>query len=122
MNAGNSRIDDQVGATPAEVAADEMEFAYALARMAKALAHPTRVEIVCFLLEQGECVCGDIVQRLPLVQSTVSQHLKQLREAGLVSGRRERCRTVYRANPAAFIQLRLLVGALADEQVSAENE
>jgi hypothetical protein len=52
MNAGNSRIDDQVGATPAEVAADEVEFAYALARMAKALAHPTRVEIVRFLLEQ----------------------------------------------------------------------
>lgn len=98
------------------------EFARALARMAKALAHPARVEIVRFLLEGGECMCGDIVGRLPLVQSTVSEHLKQLREAGLISGRREQCCMVYCANPAAFEHLRLLVGRLVGAQARTASE
>jgi ArsR family transcriptional regulator len=59
-----------------------------LAVLAKALGHPARVQIVRFLLQQGDdtCVCGDICEALPLAQSTVSQHLKILKEAGLISG------------------------------------
>ena len=57
-----------------------------LANMAKALGHPARVAIVEFLLQQKECVCGDIVSELPLAQATVSQHLKELKAAGIIKG------------------------------------
>lgn len=57
-----------------------------LARYAKALAHPARVAILRILLERQSCICGDIVEELPLSQSIVSQHLKELKEAGLIKG------------------------------------
>ena len=57
-----------------------------LARYAKALAHPARVAILNLLAKKQACVCGDIVEELPLSQSTVSQHLKELKEAGLIKG------------------------------------
>jgi len=52
----------------------------------KALGHPARIAIVEFLIKKQACVCGDIVEDLPLSQSTVSQHLKELKEAGLIKG------------------------------------
>src|SRR5687768_2042198 len=57
-----------------------------IARYAKALAHPARVAILNLLIKRQACVCGDIVDELPLSQSTVSQHLKELKEAGLIKG------------------------------------
>lgn len=57
-----------------------------IAKYAKALAHPARVAIIKFLIKKQTCVCGDIVDELPLSQSTVSQHLKELKEAGLIKG------------------------------------
>jgi predicted transcriptional regulator len=57
-----------------------------MAEMAKALSHPARIEILNFLLTADSCVCGDIVSNLPLSQSTVSQHLKALKDAGIVKG------------------------------------
>lgn len=70
----------------------------ALARLAKALGHPARAAIVRFLLAGGECICGDIVDRLPLAQATVSQHLKVLREAGWITGEVDGPRVCYCAN------------------------
>lgn len=57
-----------------------------IAKYAKALAHPARVAILQLLIKKQVCVCGDIVDELPLSQSTVSQHLKELKEAGLIKG------------------------------------
>ena len=57
-----------------------------IAKYAKALSHPARVAIINVLLKKQACVCGDIVDELPLAQSTVSQHLKELKEAGLIKG------------------------------------
>ncbi len=57
-----------------------------LAVVAKALGHPARVAILEYLAKTNACVCGDIVDVLPLSQSTVSQHLRELKEAGLVNG------------------------------------
>jgi DNA-binding transcriptional ArsR family regulator len=57
-----------------------------LANIAKALGHPARLAIVEFLLKQKECFCGDIVSELPLAQATVSQHLKELKTAGIIKG------------------------------------
>jgi DNA-binding transcriptional ArsR family regulator len=57
-----------------------------LAVLAKALGHPARVAILQFLIKSKACVCGDIVDELPLSQSTVSQHLSELKKAGLIKG------------------------------------
>ena len=57
-----------------------------IAKFAKALSHPARVAIIKLLLEKKSCICGDIVEDLPIAQSTVSQHLKELKEAGLIKG------------------------------------
>jgi DNA-binding transcriptional ArsR family regulator len=58
----------------------------ALAMLTKALGHPARIAILQFLIRTKSCVCGDIVDELPLSQSTVSQHLKELKNAGLIKG------------------------------------
>ncbi|MBL7948360.1 MAG: winged helix-turn-helix transcriptional regulator, partial [Bacteroidia bacterium] len=66
-----------------------------IAKYAKALGHPARVAILRLLLKRQACVCGDIVDELPLSQSTVSQHLKELKNAGLIKGEIEGVRTCY---------------------------
>jgi DNA-binding transcriptional ArsR family regulator len=57
-----------------------------VASLAKALGHPARVAIIEYLLKVDSCICGDIVNELPLSQPTVSQHLKELKSAGLIKG------------------------------------
>jgi DNA-binding transcriptional ArsR family regulator len=57
-----------------------------IAKYAKALGHPARIAILELLVKKQACICGDIVDELPLSQSTVSQHLKELKEAGLIKG------------------------------------
>lgn len=69
--------------------------AESLAAMCKALGHPARVMIVKYLNRIDRCLCGDIVDILPLAQSTVSQHLKCLKEAGLIIGEVEGPKTCY---------------------------
>jgi ArsR family transcriptional regulator, arsenate/arsenite/antimonite-responsive transcriptional repressor len=69
-----------------------------IADLAKALSHPARIKIMHVLLEKQRCVCGDIVDELPLSQSTVSQHLKELKRVGLIDGEIEGPRTCYCIN------------------------
>ena len=69
-----------------------------IAQYAKALAHPARVAILQLLLKRDACICGDIVDELPLSQSTVSQHLKELKESGLIKGEIEGAKTCYCIN------------------------
>jgi len=57
-----------------------------IAKIAKALGHPARVAIIEYLMKVNTCICGDIVNELPLAQPTVSQHLKELKNAGLIKG------------------------------------
>lgn len=77
--------------------------------MARALGHPHRIAILRCLLERQTCFCGDMVQILPVAQSTVSQHLKKLKEAGWIQGEIEGPRTCYCINPAAVSKLRRLL-------------
>ena len=84
----------------------------ALARMAKALGHPARVAIVRMLARRGECVCGAIVADLPLSQATVSQHLKVLKQAGIVRGELDPPRVCYCLDPAAIERLEALIRGL----------
>ena len=66
-----------------------------IAVYAKALSHPARVAILQLLIKKQSCICGDIVEELPLSQSTVSQHLKELKEAGLIKGDIDGARVCY---------------------------
>jgi DNA-binding transcriptional ArsR family regulator len=66
-----------------------------LAGTARALAHPVRIRILRILAERGVCICGEIVRLVPLSQSTVSQHLKALKRAGLIKGEVEGPKTCY---------------------------
>jgi DNA-binding transcriptional ArsR family regulator len=66
-----------------------------IARYARALANPARVAILQLLIKKQACICGDIVEELPLSQSTVSQHLKELKEAGLIKGEISGTRVCY---------------------------
>ena len=66
-----------------------------LAKYAKALGHPARIAILKFLAGKPTCQCGDIVEELPLSQSTVSQHLKELKEAGLIKGEIDGAKVCY---------------------------
>jgi ArsR family transcriptional regulator len=83
-----------------------------LARFARALGHPARVQILRLLVRRESCVCGDIVNELPLAQSTVSQHLKVLKEAGLIRGEVDGPRVCYCVEPAALRRLKALVGGI----------
>ena len=73
-----------------------------LAAFAKAIAHPARIAILKVLAQHNECICGEIVEILPLAQSTVSQHLKELKNAGLINGTIDGPRSCYCINWKAF--------------------
>jgi len=83
-----------------------------LAAMAKALGHPTRVKILRLLAARSACVTGDLVAELPLAQSTVSEHLRILREAGLIQGEIEGPRTSYCVNRVGLAALQRAVLSL----------
>lgn len=84
----------------------------AIATLAKALAHPIRVQIVRILARSSGCVCGDLVEQLPVAQSTVSQHLKVLKEAGLIQGTIDGPRVCYCIDPEGLRRLRVLISGL----------
>jgi DNA-binding transcriptional ArsR family regulator len=69
-----------------------------LAAFAKALSHPARIAILNVLAKRNECICGEIVEVLPLAQSTVSQHLKELKTAGLITGEMDGPKSCYCIN------------------------
>jgi DNA-binding transcriptional ArsR family regulator len=77
-----------------------------LAKYAKALAHPARISILQLLLKRQTCICGDLVNELPIAQSTVSQHLKELKKAGLIKGEVEGTAVCYCIDETAFKKAR----------------
>ena len=72
-----------MGATKTEYFTDQQN---QIATIAKAMGHPARIAIIEYLMKANECICGDIVNELPLAQPTVSQHLKELKNAGIIKG------------------------------------
>lgn len=83
-----------------------------LAAACKALSHPARLAILQTLAQRGSCICGEIVDVMPLSQATVSQHLKVLKEAGLITGTVDGPRSCYCIDPAAMSNLRETFGEL----------
>jgi DNA-binding transcriptional ArsR family regulator len=83
-----------------------------LAVIAKALGHPARIAILQFLANQKSCVCGDIVDQLPLSQSTVSQHLKELKKVGLIKGEIEGPSVCYCLDEKTILRASKILGEL----------
>lgn len=85
----------------------------AIATLAKALGHPARVAIVEYLIRVDTCICGDIVNELPLAQPTVSQHLKELKNAGLIKGEVEGNAVCYCIDEKAIGKLQSYFASIA---------
>jgi DNA-binding transcriptional ArsR family regulator len=85
-----------------------------MAKFAKALGHPTRLEILRLLSTQSCCFTGDLVEVLPIAQSTVSQHLKELKKAGLIQGEIEAPKIKYCINMENWRKAKLLFSAFFD--------
>lgn len=83
-----------------------------LAALCKAVAHPARVRILRLLTRRSTCICGEIVDELDLAQSTVSQHLKIMKEAGLIQGEVDGPRVCYCLSPRVLRRFKALVGSL----------
>ena len=83
-----------------------------LARLAKALGHPVRNAILRLLRQHGQCICGEIVDQLPVAQATVSQHLQVLREAELLQGEVDGPRVCYCDNPKTLKRFQTLLEKL----------
>lgn len=93
-----------------------------IAAYAKALAHPARIAILQLLVKKQSCICGDIVDELPLSQSTVSQHLKELKAAGLIKGETEGTRICYCIDEKEWNQAKQYLGIFFDAYVPVKNK
>lgn len=83
-----------------------------LAQLAWGIAHPARVRLLRILIARKSCVCGELVEQMPLAQSTVSQHLKILKEAGLVQGEIDGPKVCYCVNKEGLARLKELIAGL----------
>jgi len=86
----------------------------AMARICKAMGHPIRMQIIEFLKAEKQCYCGQIVNRLPLAQSTVSQHLKSLKDAGVIIGEVEGPGICYCLNRSLLRQFKISLAKFID--------
>ncbi|NSL89320.1 winged helix-turn-helix transcriptional regulator [Chitinophaga sp. Mgbs1] len=93
-----------------------------IANMAKALAHPARIAILQYLVKKNACVCGDLVEELGLAQATTSQHLKELKNAGIIQGTIEGVSICYCINPAVWKQYRELFNCFFKDVTLAGNK
>ena len=101
---------------------DQIDADDELARLAKALGHSLRVRIVRLLAKRTTCVCGELVGELPVAQSTVSQHLKILNQAGLIRGTIDGPRVCYCLEPDALKRLRELVNDLPEPEQGSSSQ
>ncbi|MGR3811323.1 ArsR/SmtB family transcription factor [Jiulongibacter sp. NS-SX5] len=85
-----------------------------LARVAKVLAHPARIAILDHLVAANACINSDLVQELGLAQATISQHLRELKEVGLIQGNIEGVSVSYCINPVKWAEIKTLLGSFLD--------
>ena len=92
-----------------------------IAILAKALGHPARIAIMEYLMSVDTCICGDIVNVLPLAQPTVSQHLKELKNAGLIKGNIEGTAICYCIDESALEMLQSYFAVIANKLLNKKN-
>ena len=93
-----------------------------LAKYAKALSHPARIAILNLLLKKQSCICGDIVDELPISQSTVSQHLKELKDAGLIKGEIEGVSVCYCIDEIQWNKAKTMIADFLDKAVMTNTK
>ena len=91
-----------------------------IADLAKAFAHPARVAIIQHLLKEKSCVCGDLVDVLPLAQATVSQHLKELKQIGILRGEINPPRVCYCINEVVWRETKAIFAGIFEEEVKPD--
>jgi predicted transcriptional regulator len=96
-----------MGVTKSEIFTEEQN---KLAQLLKALAHPARIAILQQIIKSNTCICGDLVEELGLAQATISQHLKELKNAGLIQGTIEGVSVCYCINPESWKMLENEIG------------
>ncbi|HEY0054613.1 MAG TPA: metalloregulator ArsR/SmtB family transcription factor [Pedobacter sp.] len=97
-----------MGLTKTEIFSEEQN---KLAVLLKAIAHPARIAILQEIINSKSCICGDLVNELGLAQATISQHLKELKNAGLIQGTIEGVSVCYCINPESWKELKKALGA-----------
>jgi len=107
-----------MGATKTEHFSDRQN---EIATLMKALGHPARIAIIDHLLRTGMCICGDIVNELPLAQPTVSQHLKELKNAGLIKGNIEGNAVCYCIDENTFAKFDKLLQEIFEKAQQEKN-
>ena len=107
-----------MGATKTEHFTDNQN---ELSVLAKALGHPARIAIIEYLIKVNTCICGDIVNELPLSQPTVSQHLKELKSAGLIKGNIEGNSICYCINEAGFEKIKHFFQQVKNHLIEKNN-
>ena len=107
-----------MGLTKTEIFTDHQN---RVADLAKAFAHPARVAILQLLADRKACVCGDLVDELPLAQATVSQHLKELKRIGIIKGDIDPPRVCYCINEPVWAEARNLFGQVFDSFLVSAN-
>ena len=85
------------------------------------MAHPERIAIIEFLLKNEKCICGDIVDELPLAQATISQHLKELKNANLIIGTIEGTAICYCLNQEVFSELNNKINLITNQLITKNN-
>lgn len=93
-----------------------------LALSAKAFAHPARVAIIQFLLKTNTCINGDLVQELGLAQATISQHLRELKDIGVIQGTIEGTRVSYCINPQRWEEIKTQFNTIFDQFIEPPCE
>ncbi len=104
-----------MGVTKTQVFTDKQN---RIADLAKALAHPARIAIIQHLLKEKSCVCGDLVEVLPLAQATVSQHLKELKNIGILHGEINPPRVCYCINETVWQEAKSIFGEIFESEVA----
>jgi len=107
-----------MGITRTDIFSDEQN---RLAVMLKAIAHPARIAILERIIKANACICGDLVDELGLAQATISQHLKELKNAGLIQGTIEGTSICYCIEPKAWIMLKKNLNTFFDSYTESNS-
>jgi predicted transcriptional regulator len=107
-----------MGVTKTEIFTEEQN---KLAQLLKAMAHPARIAILQQIIKANACICGDLVDELGLAQATISQHLKELKNAGLIQGTIEGVSVCYCINPENWKTLEVILADFIASYKGASN-
>ncbi|GAA4104258.1 metalloregulator ArsR/SmtB family transcription factor [Mucilaginibacter panaciglaebae] len=101
-----------MGASKTEIFSKEQN---ELATLLKAIAHPARIAILQHIIIANACICGDLVEELGLAQATISQHLKELKNAGIIQGTIDGVKTCYCIDPKTWLRLQMQLGGFFND-------